>query len=508
MNAPLFPAAAAESRTLRLYQETAIDLLRESLRTGHRRPILQLPTGAGKTRVAAEIINGALAKGRRAIFVMPRQVLIEQTIAAFEREGIWNTGVIQARNRRTNPNAPVQIAMAQTLARREIPPAGIVIIDECHNQYKSITKWISSPEWQAVPFIGLSATPWAKGLGKTYDDLLMPVSIQELIDEGYLSPFLVFAPPAPDLTDVRTVKGDFHEGDLSGACDKKELIADIIKTWLEKGENRPTLCYGVDRKHAQHLQERFAEAGVRVEYIDCKVEMYDREEIFERFRSGETNLICNVATLDTGLDLPNIGCIIDARPTKSRIRFVQTIGRGLRPSPGKDHLLVLDHAGNHHRLGLVTGIGCSELDNGEAGMAYDKDARVAVPTIKLCPECRCVLPPQARECPACGFKIYAATEVLERDGELVELGSRLSGSISDRHRQEWAKKDLWRGALVKIAKQKGYAKAHGWAAHKFREKFGHWPTLNYPPEREPTVEILNWVRSRQIAFARARARYG
>jgi DNA repair protein RadD len=191
--------------------------------------------------------------------------------------------------------------------------------------------------------------------------------------------------------------------------------------------------------------------------------MYDREEIFDRFRTGETKLICNVATLDTGLDLPNIGCIIDARPTKSRIRFVQTIGRGLRPSPGKDRLIVLDHAGNHHRLGRVTDIHCGELDDGDAGRSYDKDGCVAVPTIKLCPECRCVLPPQARECPACGFKIYAATEVLERDGELVELGSRLSGSISDRHSQECAKKDFWHGALVKIAKQKDYPKVRGWA---------------------------------------------
>jgi DNA repair protein RadD len=199
MNASLFPPAVAEPRTLRLYQETALDLLRESLRTGHRRPILQLPTGAGKTRIAAEIINKALIKGRRAIFVIPRQVLIEQTVAAFEREGIWNVRVIQGKNFRTNPNAPVQIAMAQTLARREIPPADIVIVDECHLQFKSVTKWIADPAWQSVPFIGLSATPWAKGLGKSYDDLLMPVSIQELIGEGYLSTSRVFAPPAPDL---------------------------------------------------------------------------------------------------------------------------------------------------------------------------------------------------------------------------------------------------------------------------------------------------------------------
>jgi DNA repair protein RadD len=204
MNASLFPPTVAEPRTLRLYQETAIEMVRESLRTGHRRPILQLPTGGGKTIIASGIINLALIKGRlAAIFVVPRISLIEQTVAAFEREGIWNIGVIQGQHFRTNPNAPVQIASAQTLARREIPPADIVIVDECHLQFKSITEWIADPEWQAVPFIGLSATPWAKGLGKTYDDLLMPVSIQELIDEGYLSPFRVFAPPAPDLTAVR-----------------------------------------------------------------------------------------------------------------------------------------------------------------------------------------------------------------------------------------------------------------------------------------------------------------
>jgi DNA repair protein RadD len=277
MNAPLFPAAVAtEPRTLRLYQETAIDLLRESLRTGHRRPILQLPTGAGKTRIAAEIVLGSLSKERRAIFVVPRISLIEQTVAAFEREGVWNIGVIQGQHFRTNLDAPVQIASAQTLARREIPPADVVIVDECHLQFKSITEWIAVLEWQAVPFIGLSATPWAKGLGKSYDDLLMPVSIQELIDEAYLSPFRVFAPPGPDLSAVRTVAGDFHEADLSDVCDTKEIVADIVKTWFEKGENRPTLCYGIDRKHAQHLQERFIEAGIRTEYIDCDTPLFEQ----------------------------------------------------------------------------------------------------------------------------------------------------------------------------------------------------------------------------------------
>jgi DNA repair protein RadD len=307
------------------------------------------------------------------------------------------------------------------------------------------------------------------------------------------------SPPAPDLSGVRTVAGDFNESDLSDACDKGEIVADVVKTWMEKGENRPTLCYGVDRKHARHLQERFTEAGVATEYVDCDTAMFDREEIFERFRNSEIKLICNVATLDTGIDL-DVRCIIDARPTKSRIRFVQTIGRGLRTAEGKDHLIILDHAGNHLRLGTVPDIDFTKLDDGESRGSPDKGKSEHEPIIKLCPECKCVLPPRARECPACSRPIFAVTEVIEKDGELVEIGKRSSLPVGERHRQAWDNRDLWLGAFVKIGRQNGYAP--GWAAHKYREKLGHFPTLNHPPEHEPTIEILNWVRSRQ------RARYG
>jgi DNA repair protein RadD len=233
VNAHLFPPAGIEPRTLRPYQQKAVDLLRESLRMGHGRPVLQLPTGAGKTRIAAEIVRGALASKRRATIVVPRLSLIEQTVKAFEGEGISHIGVLQGRHFRTDPAAPVQIASAQTLVRREIPRADIVIVDEAHMQFEKINKWIAAPEWRAIPFVGLSATPWSRGLGKSYDDLLRPVSISELIGEGYLSHFRVFAPSAPDLTGVRTTAGEFNEGDLSVACDKKEIVAEVIRTWFE-----------------------------------------------------------------------------------------------------------------------------------------------------------------------------------------------------------------------------------------------------------------------------------
>ena len=231
----------------------------------------------------------------------------------------------------------------------------------------------------AILFVGLSATPWARGLGKYYDDLIVEATTADLIREGYLSPFLAFAPSEPDLAGVRTVAGDFHETQLAEAVDQPKLVGDVIETWLKRGENRPTLCYGVNRAYAEHLQQRFVEVGVAAEYIDCFTDRLDRERIFDRFRAGETRVICNVATLAVGLDLPMTSCIIDARPTKSEIRFVQTIGRGLRTAPAKQNCLILDHAGNHLRLGMVTLVGTILTMGGSEKMRVSAPVSVASP---------------------------------------------------------------------------------------------------------------------------------
>lgn len=194
------------ARPLRPYQAHAIELLSQSFREGHRRMVLQLPCGAGKTRIAVEIFRRLLGNSKRGIFVVPRLVLIEQTIRHFGLEGIADVGVIQGDHPRQNPGASVQIASAQTLIRREIPRADVVIVDECHLGFAGITKWIASPEGAGTIFIGLSATPWVRGMSDVWDDLIKPVSIQELIDGGYLSPFRVFVEQAPDLCSAAILK--------------------------------------------------------------------------------------------------------------------------------------------------------------------------------------------------------------------------------------------------------------------------------------------------------------
>jgi DNA repair protein RadD len=495
MTGPLFSPPGA-LRPLRPHQERALDELRRSLASGHRRPMLQAPTGFGKTLLAAHIIDGALRKEKRVAFTVPALSLVDQTVDAFEAEGIAAIGVMQGIHPRTDREQPVQICSVQTLARRRRPEVDLVLVDEAHQLHKEIFRWMK--DCPSVPFIGLSATPWSRGLGKYYDDLIIAATTRELIEAGYLSDFKAFAPSEPDLAGVRTVAGDFHEGELAEAMDRPKLVGDVIETWLKRGDKRPTLVYGVNRAHAEHLQQRFLEAGVTAEYIDCFTDRADRERIFDRFRAGQTRLICNVGTLTTGIDL-DVRCIVDAKPTQSRIIFVQTIGRGLRTAEGKDHLLILDHAGNHLRLGRVTDISRDRLDDGKKREGSAKKER-SEPLPKLCPECKAVLPPRARVCSECHAPV-AVSLVNEADGELVELGARRTGqpTIED--------KAAFFGELKGHATLRGHQE--GWAAHKYREKFGVWP--NDPRVRcarptPPSLKTSNWLKSRAIAFHKAKGR--
>jgi superfamily II DNA or RNA helicase len=492
----LFTPPAA-LRPLRPHQERALEASRASLAAGKRRPMLQAPTGFGKTLLAAHIIRRALDKGKRVAFTVPAISLIDQTVAAFEAEGISCVGVVQGIHERTDRDQPVQVCSVQTIARRQRPDVNLVLVDEAHQLHREIFRWMAdSPD---LPFIGLSATPWARGLGKYYDDLIIAATIAELIEARFLSPFVVYAPSQPDLEGVRTVAGDFDQSQLGDAVDQPRLVADVIETWRKRGGDRPTLCYGVNRAHAEHLQQRLVEAGIVAEYMDGETRREDREGTFGRFRSGQTRVICNVGVLTTGVDL-DVRCIIDAKPTKSEMLFVQTIGRGLRVAPGKTDCLILDHAGNHLRLGMVTDIHQDHLDDGTSTKDKKREAKErAEPLPKLCDECKAVISPKAKECPGCGAPVLTRTEVKHGDGELVELGARRSGKIEPTITDK----------AIFYAELRGYAAARrytdGWIAHKYRERFGVWPNdprVKSSPPISPSLSTRNWITSRNIAWAR------
>lgn len=493
-------------RELRPHQTRAIGLLRDALRSGSKRPLLQAPTGAGKTVLAAAIIDSALAKRNRVIFTVPAISLVDQTAREFYAEGIRDIGVMQADHPMTDPSKPVQIASIQTLQRRAIPDADLVIVDEAHRVFSFVGDWMARDEWLDVPFIGLSATPWTKGLGRLYDRLIIAATTAELIKAGYLSKFRVFAPSKPDLSGVRTVAGDYHEGDLSRVMSDQVLTADIVATWLGKGEGRPTLCFAVDRAHARTLQAQFEAAGVRCGYVDANTPPDERECVRKAFASGDYQIVCNVGVLTTGVDW-DVRCVILARPTKSEMLYVQIIGRGLRTAEGKDHCLVLDHSDTTLRLGFVTDIHHDRLNGGaldEGGGGGQKEREPPKP--KECPVCHYVREPRVPTCPACGHVPEKAAGVQMQEGELVDLSAQRKANANE----DWSTKVAFIAQLRAYQIETG--KAEGWVAHKYKAKFGVWPNdprVKYArPAASVSPEIRSWIKSQAIRYAKGRFKAG
>lgn len=480
--------------TLHPHQEKALADLRASLMAGHRRPMLQAPTGAGKTVLASAIVEGALSKGKRVLFVVPFLDLIDQTFARFAEQGITCTAAIQGQHPATDASQPIQIASIQTLQRRRLPQADVVVVDEAHRLYKFFGEWMAMPEWQKVPFIGLSATPWTKGLGRYYDDLIVAATTAELIDKGFLSPFKTFAPAHPDLSKVKTVAGDYHEGQLAEVMSQPVLVADIVSTWLRLGEDRPTLCFAVDRAHARRIADEFEAAGVAAAYVDGETPTDERERIKARFQDGRIKVIVNIATMTTGVDL-DVRCIVLARPTKSEILFTQIVGRGLRTATGKTDCLILDHSDTTLRLGFVSDIHHETLDDGRPQQSTTLTRQKSEKLPKECPACSYLKPAGIHQCPSCGFAPERQSVIEERSGDLVQInGKRQASQQPDR--QTFYSMLLW------VQQERGYKQ--GYAAAKFKDRFGVWPdrlsTVTVPPD----AAMLNWLKSRQIAFAKRR----
>jgi superfamily II DNA or RNA helicase len=488
---------------LRPLQSTAVALLDHSSVAGHLRTILQMPTGAGKTVVAAHLVQRARQRQQRVCFSVPALTLIDQTVERFEENGIpvADMGIIQGDHPLRRPNAPVQIATAQTLARREIPDVDLVIVDEAHIRFEIYDRWMTDkPD---LPFIGLTATPWSRGLGKNWQDLVKPTSLSELIELEWLTPFRVFAPSHPDLKGIKTLAGDYHEGQLAERMSAPQLVADVVETWLDRGDVRPTLCFCVNRAHAALVADQFAANGVRSAYVDAYTPREERTEIGKRLAAGEIQVVCNVGVLTTGIDW-DVRCIILARPTKSEILFTQIIGRGLRTADGKKDCLILDHSDTHLRLGMVTDIDYPDLDDGNPGKGASEARKREddIPLPKECKACTALIPASLRECPECGNVLRAPCLVETVKGELVEWGS--PGTKERRGVDRLRDLDQRDVYLMIRCVQIERGRKDGWAAYTYKDLFGVWPNRSWAwlPPIEPCAELRAFVRSKDIRFAK------
>ena len=450
---------------LRPYQIDAVQSLRRSIASGNHGVILAAPTGSGKTVMGCEVIRLATAKGRRTLFVAHRDELIRQCSAKLSDIGISH-GIIKAGMRGGDVLAPVQVASIQTITRRsQIPPADLLMIDECHHVMSGGYKRLIERYPDAIR-LGLTATPYrldGQGLGEFFSDIIKAASIMDLLARGYLIPPKIYAPPAPSTQGIHVRKGDFEQGEAAQVFDKPSLVGEVVSTWRARADGRTTVVFACTIEHSRHIVAQFNSAGVPAAHLDGACSPEARQQILADIGSGRLTVVSNCMVLTEGWDLPRCAAVIMARPTQSRCLWRQMIGRGLRPCEGKDSCVVLDHVGNIHRFGLP-------LEEDEYSLSGLAQKEKGPPSLKNCPVCFAICRSLVQVCPECGHVFQKVARELPRQvaGELQEFSAApLSGITSPDARKSYYQK------VAATAREKGYK--IGWAAFRFKAVFGSWP---------------------------------
>jgi DNA repair protein RadD len=495
------------STILRPYQSDIIDEIEKAIASGQRRILLVAPTGSGKTVIAAEIIGHFTQRYRPVLMLAHRLEIVTQTAKKLHGCGIRH-GIIKA-GFSPRPMERVQVASVQTLWVRAmrseamtLPPADLLIVDECHHAAAHTWRKIIEA-YPAAVLIGLTATPCrgdGRGLGGIFTTMIECPQVAPLIEQGYLVKTRVYAPVDPDLRGIKTQAGDYVEAQLAERMDRAKLVGDIVTHWHKYGERRRTVAFACSVGHSIHIRDEFIKAGVRAEHLDGETPRDERDAILARLESGEIEVVANCMVLTEGFDCPDIGCIVLARPTKKMGLYRQMIGRGLRPADGKSDCVILDHSGAVFRHGLSEDHVEWTLDADRRAEAPAHQARLErrAPVLLECSQCS-ALRLGGQPCPSCGFLPQRPPRsVFIADGELgLVQGGRANGQTYDA--EACAR---WHGMLTHIAVERGYQR--GWIAHKYREKFGTFPAWGNTPEPiPPTPEVRSWVRSRQIAYAKS-----
>lgn len=509
MNARLFEDAPTYETSFpppRECQVRAIQALRDGFRVGHRNQLLVLPTGGGKTIASLMLIAESLKKGKRATFVCDRITLINQCSENADKYGLTHHGIVQADHWRRDNSLPFQIASIQTIQKRGYwPSADLVVFDEAHNLHTAHKELLESGR---VPVIGLTATPCTRGLGKYFKNIVNAATMHELTEQGVLVPLKILSCTAPDMKGAETdTKGEWTHKAASER--EAKIVGDVVGEWIAHGENRKTIAFGADIAYCNQLVQRFNAAGVNAAAYTSETSDAECEQLLQEFRKADSavRILVSVEKLAKGFDMPDVGCIIDARPLrKSLSTFIQMLGRGLRSSPGKINCLLLDFTRNIVRFMPefedVYYNGFRSLDESEKFDAKVREDDEYEP--QGCPECG--HKPFSRRCMACGFE--KPTQVLEDTS--VGVMQEICIGKGGRNRKVLAKDDFdfWQQLC-------GFARAHsrpekqeGRAKALFRNITGRWPPREFDfrtTEPKPaTRNTQNKIRSLDIAFKKGR----
>lgn len=501
---------------LRDYQLASVDGLRQGIRDGHRSQLLCAATGAGKTVVSAHLMKEARAKGSRVGFIVDRVALVNQTSKLLDSYGI-DHGVQQAGHWRRRGYEPIQICSAQTLEKRGFfPDLKLLIVDEAHAMRKATVDLIKSR--QDINVIGLTATPFTKGLGEIYTNVVNVTTTNRLIDDGFLVPLKIYAAKAVDMTGAKVVAGEWAEKEIEQRGN--EIVGDIVAEWIDKthlhfGGPAKTLVFSATVDHGEELCRQFNAAGFnfqQVSYRDGNDER--REALIDEFKRPNSSIdgLVSCEALAKGFDATDAMVGISARPyRRSLSSHIQQLGRVMRPHPGKSFALWLDHSGNILRfkddVDDIFENGVGELDDGHRDQKMRPE-----PTEKKREEIRCqgcgfVLPASAVVCPACGKERTRRSLVETVPGVMVEIGGKrveAAGKyefLKDRER-------IWRElcALALIRKQGDYESAQKFAQAQYRNFYGEFARrqiqntelLEVSPQLEKLVRsnIIRWAKSR------------
>jgi DNA repair protein RadD len=478
---PLFdaePLMAVKVPDLRPYQEKAIKLARMHVVSGKKRILMTGPCGSGKTVVLSAIIRTSTVP---VLFVCHRMELIDQTCEQLARQGITNVGVIRADDPRTNPNASVQVASIQTLARRDKPKAGIVICDEAHRT--SADSWINhvfTPYRESI-ILGFTASPCRNdGRPLDFEELVVFATYQELFKR---SDWLIepdsFSSPKIDLSSVPISHGDYQETALGEVMSQHTLVGNLLDHWMKmagrhpvcaadtmkpipgaftEGERRRTFIFAVNIAHSKLICSRFAAAGVRIAHLDGTTPEDIRKSTLAALRAGELECVSNCNLFLEGVDMPEVKCVVHARPTQSLVLWLQSATRMLRPWKGVRPLL-LDHAGNWDRHGPPHEDRVWSLTNVAA-------RRASAPPMKLCKQCFAYVSLGAYVCPYCKYFFQREEMVQKMPTESSEILQMRDATLEVVRREFFDK-------MVTVSRVRGFRP--GFASAKHRDHYKEWP---------------------------------
>ncbi len=488
--------------SLRPYQERSLNSLRHSFKSGNKAVMLYLSTGGGKTECAISIMDATAKAGNRAAMILDRRVLVHQTSERLDKYGIPH-GVIMADTLRFRPEEKIQICSAQTLEKCETyPEVDLLIIDEAHNTRKSVTDFIKNTR---IRTIGLSATPFTKGLGNIYSDVVSEVTTSELVDSGSLVPLKVFISKEIDMEGAKKVAGEWAQNEVTARG--VQITGDIVTEWVKKtyeifGKPEKTIVFGAGIAHGADLQDKFSRAGYNFIAISADDDDQFKTEVIEEFKRPNSSIHGLISTdiLTKGFDVPDVMIGISARPfSKSLSSHIQQMGRIMRPCFGKTFGVWLDHSGNYLRFKAdwedIYFNGVDRLEEGKE-KAKKEPTREEKEAAK-CPKCSHLWPSKSDVCANCGFTRQKKNAVEVKPGELIELGDTFKKQVEEQRN--------FYHQLLFIETQRQYKT--GWAFCKFKEKFGAYPKIE-TGLAEPTLATLGWVKSRQIAFAKMSKKVG